>query len=98
MTTQPKARAFATCPTCQVRVRKDRLDKHRRKVHGVARKAPKRGRDGMTALERPVVYGVLVDETTDVSDRCAAITNAGTRCTRPIAVPVGGGGYCNQHF
>jgi hypothetical protein len=98
MAHQREPRTFTTCPTCRARVRKDRLGRHRRKVHDEITPPPKRGRDGMTALERPVVYGVFVDETTDVSDRCAAITKAGTRCTRPIAVPIGGSGYCNQHY
>lgn len=93
-----KVRTLTTCPTCKVRVRSDRLLRHRRKVHGYGRTKPRRGRDGLTEMERPVVYGVFIDETTDPFDRCAATTREGKRCSRSVAVITPRAGYCNQHF
>lgn len=74
-----KVRTLTECPTCKVQDRADRLVNHRKKVHGSGRRHPRRGRHGLTDLERPVVYGVFVDETTDPFDRCSAMTKAGKK-------------------
>jgi hypothetical protein len=55
---------------------------------------PRRKRGQAERLGRPMNVG----GTSNLSDRCAAQTNRGTQCTRPISVQLGDLGYCIQHF
>ena len=98
MAKNDQGRRYRNCPECKCYIRADRLNRHRRKVHGWTGERERRGRDGLTNEERLTIFGEQIDETTDPWDRCAAITRAGTQCTRPVAIVLGKAGYCNQHW
>lgn len=85
-----KQRTHGQCPKCGARVRPDRLSRHLAKVHGRRRRS-RRQLDAVPPTDLDVTW------TDDLYDQCAAITAAGSRCTRRIAVQVGSIGYCKQH-
>lgn len=95
MRTGRASRTLQTCSQCGAQVRSTRLQRHLSKVHSSLRKA---GRSLKPKASTSGERGLSVGGTVDLLNQCAAITRGGTRCSRPIAIPMGNKGFCEQHF